>query len=554
MSELQLHHSSVKKFKVLENFMPEKDYGVPIRRQIRYALGLLEKGKEYFLNDLVLENKNNSKLFKESVQLVSVRQVFKHVMRDGKKIGMIKEIDRYDMSFDEFCNLDTIAYMRKQLSTTKIKHSESSTKWASGGTQKSYTTTLRHFNEWLHGKVIPMQKIIPVGENLQRVDTVTITIDTIEDLLKAYQSSNNQSMEVVRTIKEYLMDDKQHGHKSRDYMNNIVYSIRAYFQTNESPITFQFNSKINHEKTSEMIGDGNIATLSLNDLLDLLTIGKPSIVQKAIVLCKFQGGMDNVTLADRFNFEAFPQLIKTFGTVDHNKWDLEKCPVLIKTTRVKVNFPHILCIDRDAITALIAALNWREEKTGQPMKVGQALLLNTYLKPYTNRAIGDLIPKLAETAKIQEKFTTKYGKKNSKTSHELRDLLKSTLKSCGVEAYAANHLIGHMPTDSYEKESILYPEKIREQYMKASRTLNIFTGITNYIANGDESEKRIDSLEESIHELKQQRNKAVDEKNQEQESKTDKMEKMMKMVEFMVDNPEMLSVIQTQMKQSKKFK
>ena len=126
VSELQLHHSSVKKFKVLENFMPEKDYGVPIRRQIRYALGLLEKGKEYFLNDLVLENKNNSKLFKESVQLVSVRQVFKHVMRDGKKIGMIKEIDRYDMSFDEFCNLDTIAYMRKQLSTTKIKHSESS--------------------------------------------------------------------------------------------------------------------------------------------------------------------------------------------------------------------------------------------------------------------------------------------------------------------------------------------------------------------------------------------------------------------------------------------
>jgi hypothetical protein len=538
VSELLLRQNG-KKFKVLADFDKKKDYGFKIRKQVATALGLLKKGQEYWLNDLILENQNNTTLFKESVLLISVRQVFKHVMRDGKKIGMIEEIQKFVMSFDDFCKLDSVEYMRNQLTTTRIKHPESITKHSGGGTQKSYTVILRHFSEWLNGKNISIKKIVPLGDNLQRVDTVNLRLDTIEDLLKAYQDSGNQSLEVIKIIKNYLMDKNTQSHKSKNYMDNIVYSIKCYFQTNESPIMFTFNSKVNHETVSDMVGEGNMGLLSLNDLLDLLTIGKPTVTQKAIVLCKFQGGMDNTTLADRFNFEAYAQLIETFGTADHNKWNLEKCPVLIKTTRVKVNFPHVFCLDRDAMTALIASLNWREEKTGEPMKVGQALFLNRYLKPYTNRGVGELIPSLAETAQIQEKFTTKYGIRNSKTSHELRDLLKSTLISCGVEAYAAQHLIGHMPSDSYEKESILYPERIREQYMKASRTLNIFTGITNYIANGDESENRISTLESTVHDLKQQKQEVIIEKKGIDEKRIESNSNTVNLIDEMFKDPEM---------------
>ena len=136
------------------------------------------------------------------------------------------------------------------------------------------------------------------------------------------------------------------------------------------------------------------------------------------------------------------------------------------------------------------------------MKVGQALFLNTKLRPITDRWISDLIPKLAERSGVQKKFQTKINMKNEKTSHELRDLLKSTLRKCGVPAYASDHLIGHMPRDSYEKESILYPNKIREEFMKASKDLNIFTGFTNYVKNGDDSDK----LRKEIVILKDQTN------------------------------------------------
>ena len=538
MSELILRQQG-KKFRVLENFDNKKDYGIAIRKQVSVCLGNLKKGEEYYLNDLILENQANPKLFRRSVLLSAVRYLFKHVMRDGKKIGVIEEIAKYSTSFDDFCKLDSVEYMRNQLTTTRIKHPESITKHSGGGTQKSYTVILRHFSEWLNGRSVSIKKAIPLEDNLQRIDTVPVELNNIEDLLTAYQESNNQAIEVIRLIKTYLMDSQEHGHKTQGYMDNVVYSIKCYFKTNESKIDFDYNTKVKYETSGEMVGDNNIATLTLNDLLDMLTIGKPSVVQKAVVLCKFQSGMDNTTLADRFNFEGYPQLIETFGTTDHNKWDLEKCPVLIKTTRVKVNFPHVFCLDRDAITALKAALKWREEKTGEPMKVGQAIFLNVKGRPYTNRAVGELIPMLAEKAKIQEKFATKNGEKNTKTAHELRDLLKSTLIANNVERYAAQHLIGHMPSDSYEKESILYPQKLREQYMKASRTINIFSGITNYLSNGDESENRIASLEDTVHELKLEKQEEIIEKQKVDEKRIESNSNTVNLIDEMFKDPEM---------------
>jgi len=84
-------------------------------------------------------------------------------------------------------------------------------------------------------------------------------------------------------------------------------------------------------------------------------------------------------------------------------------------------------LDSDAISALKKALVWRESKTGQKIKIDQAMFLNTKGNPITNRWISELIPKLAERAKIQKTFKIKSGNKNEKVSHELRDLLKSTL-------------------------------------------------------------------------------------------------------------------------------
>ena len=91
MSELVLRQKE-KKFKVLDNFNKKKDYGISIRKQVADALGLLKKDQEYYLHDLILENQANPKLFRRSVKISAVQGLFKHMMNDGKKIGMIEEI------------------------------------------------------------------------------------------------------------------------------------------------------------------------------------------------------------------------------------------------------------------------------------------------------------------------------------------------------------------------------------------------------------------------------------------------------------------------------
>jgi len=498
---------------IIENYDSNKKYKVHIRSQISKVFSELEKGKEYKLQELI---QNYDGIITKKKNLSSTRDVFKQALKIGKQIGIIKEVSYDPISFENFCQLDSISYMRKQLSQTKYKNEEAKTKHTGGGTRRSYSLQLWHFNNWLHGKSIITQKVTSVGDNLQKIENITIQLETVEDLLHAYQESKN-GIGFERFIKEYLMDEKEHKNKSKGYMGNIVSSIKSYFEKNESKIEINFNVNVAHDKVSESI-IGQIATLSLEELLELLTTGKPTIVEKAVVLCKFHSGVDNSTFADRLNFEAYPQLIKWFGTDNFENWDLEKCPVMINLTRIKVGFPHLSCLDVDSIKAMQKALKWRYEKTGEQMKVGQAIFLNTKLKPITDRWISDLIPKLATRSGSQKTHDTKLNKKNEKTSHELRDLLKSTLRSCGVSAYASNHLIGHTPRDSYEKESILYPEKIREEYIKASKMLNLFTGFTNYVKHGDQAEKKLKEIRTDMEKIRDE-NRSM--RNEREEMLTD---------------------------------
>ena len=498
---------------IVSKYDPDKKYNVQIKRQASKILSELEKGKEYRLQDLV--EKYNGVITKRK-HLGTTRNIFKQVMKIGKEIGVITEVITEPISFQNFCKMDSVSYFRKQLSQTKYKNQEAKTKHTGGGTRRSYSLHLWHFNNWLHGKSIIIQKVVSVGENLQRIENHKVDLETVEDLLHAYQESNN-GVGFERFIKEYLMDEKEHRGKSKGYMGNIISSIKSYFVKNESKIEINFNVNVAHDEVSESITE-KIAILSLDELIELLTTGKPSIVEKAVVLCKLHAGVDNSTFADRLNFEAYPQLIKWFGTDNYENWDLTKCPVMINLTRIKVGFPHVSCLDMDAIKSMQKALEWRYKKTGEQMKVGQAIFLNTKLKPITDRWISDLIPKLAVRSGIQKTYDTKINKKNEKTSHELRDLLKSTLRSCGVSAYASNHLIGHTPRDSYEKESILYPEKIREEFIKASKMLNLFTGFTNYVKHGDQAEKKLKEIRTDMEKIRDE-NRSM--RNEREEMLTD---------------------------------
>jgi len=112
--------------------------------------------------------------------------------------------------------------------------------------------------------------------------------------------------------------------------------------------------------------------------------------------------------------------------------------------------------------------------------------------------------RMAEKAGIQSKLSGyKYKTKFSKDSHELRDLLESTLLDCGVRSDVVEHVTGHKPKDSYEKQASLYPNSLRAEFMKASKRLNIFSNISHYMKGTED----VESLQLQLTELRTNQSK-----------------------------------------------
>jgi len=306
-------------------FDPDKDYGIHIRKQIRFVLELLEPNTEYVLADLI---KKHNSIISKNGSIENTGHVFKQVVKIGKFIKILEEIQVEPITFEEFCKISTIKYMRKQLKATNFRNESAKTKHSGGGSRHLYSLSLWHFSNWLHDKSITVKQVIPIGVDLQKVVSNTIVLDTVDSLLDLYRNSANQGPEFPQMIKMYLMDDI-HKKKSAKYMKNIKCAISAYFKLNDSEIKFSFNENVDRDD-SVTLADGTksdsfVPTMSLSDLAALLRKGKPSVVEEATVLAKFHSGTDNSTFSDRFNFEAWPHLVKFFGTEEYTKWDLDLC-------------------------------------------------------------------------------------------------------------------------------------------------------------------------------------------------------------------------------------
>ena len=145
----------------------------------------------------------------------------------------------------------------------------------------------------------------------------------------------------------------------------------------------------------------------------------------------------------------------------------------------------------------------------------EGLFLNKFNKPISTQWIQNKFFKLAKRCKLTV-IVNSYGNQYSFSSHEVRDLLKSTLIDCGTRIDVADHVIGHMPKDSYEKQAKLYPESMREQYMKASPKINLFSNMTSNLqtsVNTRALQTEVDTLKEIVIRLQQKdeiRNSIVD--------------------------------------------
>ena len=185
----------------------------------------------------------------------------------------------------------------------------------------------------------------------------------------------------------------------------------------------------------------------------MMTAGGMDAMGRAVVMVKFQAGLDASTMVDRFNFEAYGQIIRHFGTGDYEAWDLDKCPVPIGLVRVKTNVRHATFLDRDAVSCLRDYLRQKEFRGGRHER-GRPLFVNGRGRPVDPTWVSRMFSRAAGRAGIQARISRGALRVGS---HEARGLLKSTLVVAGCAPYAADHVLGHYPRDRYEKQAVLYP-------------------------------------------------------------------------------------------------
>jgi len=489
------------RYKVIESFDPNKDYGRNITRQVAQCLESLESGRVFNPKEITLEHESDNSLM-INPNFLRAKCIVSEAMTLGKEIGVLDPVKTVPMLFSEFLQLETVQYFKDQLRGFRQTHMESTNQGKLGSTQKLYLNRVWTFSNWLVGREFEITRMRQIDIDVFKKTKEKIVLRHVEHLLNLYQESEASESEVIKIIKRFLMDDEVHQGKRASTVLILRSTIKAYFKKNDCPIDFDFNPKAKYRVTTEEELDQ--FHLTLDDLFKILTVGRPSIMEKAVILCKFHRGLDNSTFADRFNFQAWPQLVKWFGTSQYENWDLQKCPVPIKLTRIKTNYTHRGFLERDAIVALQDWLKSRYQKTGNVMEEDDPIFINTMHKGIQDQWVNKLFLKLTRRAGLYQLIKSYVlMPRSQKSSHEMRDLLKSILITCGVVDYVCELAIGHKVGDSYEKQDKLFPEKTRQEFSKASKKINIFSNFSRSVSSFDD----VDSLKKEISDLREENEK-----------------------------------------------
>ena len=360
---------------------------------------------------------------------------------------------------------ESVRFWLTQLDSPKMKNFR-----LEKGTKRTYADALEAFNRWLAGRKFP------VGSGGNGQDAARRTFPNVEELLRFCEDPEHGAQTAKRVVREYLADLATSKHSLSTAMVRCA-AVKSYFAVHDVPVDVRVNKK------RHAIHDVRESPeMSLFDLYKMMTVGSMDVMLKAVMMIKFQAGLDASTLADRFNFEAYPQIVKHFGIEDYEAWDLGRCPVPVRLVRVKTGMEYTTFIDRDAVSHLQDYLRWREFREGRKHDPSGPLFVTRRGTPVGPNWISSKFSKAAINAGIQKRVSNRVYKIHS---HEVRDLLKSTLLVSGCAQHAADHVLGHAPRDSYEKQAILYPEALRSEYAKASGRLNIFTNIERHLKGAD---------------------------------------------------------------------
>ena len=404
----------------------------------------------------------------------------------AKEKGIVTEVAaRPDSPHKEFLRAPPVAMWIKTLNKPNVIHATP----RANGTRHAYGYALYRFNNWLAGRTWTVATRVTKKDGSYKEVRRDVEMRGVVHLLELALERGGLDRDLSGLIRQYFADMNSEGRQGRSVRLQTHSAIKSFFTSHEIQYSLQLpRSMMRGAGSGRRDGDDwEDRTLKMSEFARMLTVGKPTIRDKAVLLSKFHRGLDLSTMADRFNYTAFDQIAAHMGTDDIRSWDLDKCPVPVVLTRVKTDYKHVGFLERDAISANMEWIAERERLTGSALRRGdgQALYLTQHGKPIRAPWIASRFSRLAILAGL---CTKRDGGKLStaRHSHQLRHLLKSTLIDSGCRIDVADHVIGHSPKDTYERQATLYSDSLRREYAKAAAKLNIFSNFETSIDAGED--------------------------------------------------------------------
>jgi len=437
--------------------------------------------------------------------------VVRKALRHAERVGIAKKIEAKTVSANPFVDIPSVSYWLKTLGTSNAAHNASG---GGRGTRYAYLLYLIGFDKWLAGRTWTLGTREKNGDGTYRDVRRDVTVRGVDHLLEMAIERGGLDRGLSLIIREFFVETAA-SKKYRPGTLSVLHSaIRSYFVAHE----VQYGLVLPRSMMRGRFGGAGASaggddagdddwrddTLKLSEIYKMLSTGKTTVLDKALLLSKFHRGMDAMTLADRFNYSAFDQITAHMGTDDPQSWNPEKCPVPITLVRPKTSYRHVGFLERDAVAAIAAWLAERERLMRRPMRRGdgQAMYVNRDSRPISTHWVSVRFAKIAVRAGFCRPRKGG-GLSPTRRSHQMRHLLKSTLIDSGCRIDVADHVIGHVPKDTYERQATLYPDSLRREYAKAASKINIFTHFEASIDGTDDVHRLRAEMKADTRKLKE---------------------------------------------------
>ncbi len=452
------------------------------------ALELLQMGEEFRPSEFARVHVKDlvKNLTKSKDPEITATELFYKTLRIAKKHKLVEVKESNVEDRKEFLeNNPTIRVWYDTLRGSNFQY----IKHVQATTRSTFLGKLKVFDEWIVGKNITYKDPYLPRQTHEPVKEETITFTGVESMCIFLKKNRHIIVDdFILLIEEFLNSSIHEGLADVSKLQ-FKTAINSYFKTHRARVLTEWkpsngSPKIN--RRSKM----NKRAMSVEDLADMVLLGSPTPRDLATIMIMFHRGLDKSTMCDRFNFQAWEQLVDYFGTESWNDWDLAKCPVPIELVRLKTDVESFGFLEKDAVLCLQMYLDERYEKTGDTPQIEEAMILSKTEKPISPDYPYRMVKRLAKNALRQIRLknkTTRNGSVFNKISvHLLRHLLETIIENNVKGNSLADSAINHAGT--YNDSAEITPDILRAQYATLGPYINIYTKMIDNI-NGDDPVK-----------------------------------------------------------------